>query len=117
MSEQKPDGIELSIRLDLPDGSRFGPGKAALLAALSKSGSISAAARSLGMSYPKALRLIGEMNKQFSAPLITTYQGGAKRGGADLTELGTRIYELYADLIQQSNCANQTTLNTIKDLT
>jgi len=108
--------IRLSIRLDLPDGTRFGPGKAALLNALAKEGSISSAARVLGMSYPKALRLIEEMNAQFANPLVRTYQGGAKRGGANVTDLGHRISTLYAELTKTADKDNAATLKAIKAL-
>ena len=43
----------LSLRIDLPQG-RIGPGKIALLEAISREGSISAAGRALGMSYKRA---------------------------------------------------------------
>ena len=87
--------IDLSIRLDLPDGSRFGPGKAQLLEAIEAKGSISAAAKALGMSYPRALRLVNDMNTQFVEPLIEKFQGGASRGGARLTGTGKEVLELY----------------------
>ena len=47
-------GTHLSIRIDLPSGNRIGPGKIALLEAIRSTGSISAAARSIGMSYRRA---------------------------------------------------------------
>ena len=40
----------------------FGPGKAELLSAISNHGSISAAAKSMNMSYKRAWDLVGEMN-------------------------------------------------------
>lgn len=90
--------ITFSIRLDLPDGSRFGPGKAALLEAIAKTGSISAAAKQLSMSYPRALRLVNEMNAQFSQTLVEKYQGGNARGGAELTKLGHDVLETYREI-------------------
>jgi len=116
MSQSTPSAITLSIRLDLPDGTRFGPGKAAVLTALQTHGSISATARALGMSYPKALRLIDEMNAQFAAPLVETYQGGANRGGATITELGAKISDLYGRLTTTASSANSATLNALMAL-
>jgi len=55
-------GTHLSIRIDLPSGSRIGPGKIALLEAIQSTGSISAAARSIGMSYRRAWLLVEEIN-------------------------------------------------------
>ncbi len=118
MAKAKPrrSGIRLSIRIDLPDGSRFGPGKAALLSALAEQGSIAAAARSLNMSYPKALRLVDEMNTQFTKPLIETYQGGTTRGGASITADGEKVIALYVTLTSAAGTANAETLAILKAL-
>ena len=116
MNQPRASTITLSIRLDLPDGTRFGPGKAALLTALQAHGSISSAARALGMSYPKALRLIEEMNGQFASPLVETYQGGADRGGANITVLGAKINDLYKKLTTTAGSANRATLNALMAL-
>jgi len=95
MSQNK---MTLSIRLDLPDGSRFGPGKAQLLRKIDEGGSIAGGARALGMSYPRALRLVKEMNDQFSADLVVKFQGGAARGGAALTDLGREVLKIYEEI-------------------
>jgi len=100
------DATNLSIRLDLPGGSRFGPGKAALLTAIAEAGSISGGARTLAMSYPRALRLVDEMNTQFKEPLVETYQGGAKRGGARVTATGDEILRLYEEMRAASTAAS-----------
>lgn len=86
--------IRLSIRVDLPKG-RLGPGKAALLRAIGESGSISAAARSLGMSYARAWSLTEDMNDLFGKPLVDTWSGGDRRGGASLTDSGAKVLRLY----------------------
>jgi len=104
---------KLSIRLDLPSGGRFGPGKAALLEAVEKTGSISGSARALEMSYPRALRLVDEMNTHFKTALVETYQGGAKRGGAKLTETGRDILRLYTETLAASSTASLTSLKAI----
>ena len=86
--------VRLSIRVDLPKG-RFGPGKAALLRAIGESGSISGAARSLGMSYARAWSLTEDLNDLFGKPLVDTWSGGDRRGGASLTASGTKVLRLY----------------------
>ena len=95
-----------SLRIDLPDGSRFGPGKAALLASLIETGSIKAAASDLGMSYPRALKLIEQMNQSFADPLITTQHGGADGGGAHVTPTGHAILGLYQRICADAEHAN-----------
>ena len=106
---------KLSIRLDLPDDGRFGPGKAALLAAIADAGSISGGTRTLAMSYPRALRLVGDMNTQFEKPLVETYQGGSQRGGARLTTTGNDILRLYEEMRAASTAASQPYLKAISD--
>ena len=109
----------LSLRIDLPNGTRFGPGKAALLTALNESGSIRAAAKTLDMSYPRALKLIEQMNASFAAPLVATQHGGADGGGTRVTELGQEVLRLYAEICSASETASadkfQTLLKHIRD--
>lgn len=93
--------VRLSIRVDLPKG-RFGPGKAALLRAIDESGSISAAARSLGMSYARAWSLTEDMNDLFGKPLVDTWSGGDRRGGASLTDSGTKVLRLYDSISEDA---------------
>ena len=85
----------LSLRIDLPNGTRFGPGKAALLSALCETGSIRAAAEQLQMSYPRALKLIDQMNDSFASPLVETKHGGADGGGTHVTAEGREVLSLY----------------------
>lgn len=98
--------IRMSIRIDLPNGGRFGPGKAALLQALSLLGSLNKAAADLGMSYPRARKLIEEMNQDFEAPLVSAMQGGADGGGSHLTDLGQEILRLYYEVCDAAETAN-----------
>ncbi len=106
---------EISLRLDLP-GGRLGPGKAALLGAIGQAGSVSGAARTLGMSYPRALRLIGEMNTQFDVPLVVTFQGGAARGGASLTPRGEQVLDLYERICSAAQNATSTDRHALRKL-
>ena len=80
----------LWLRLDFTDG-RVGPGKIALLEAIQREGSISAAARALGMSYRRAWELVAELNRIFTAPVVERVTGGSGGGGARLTELGEAL--------------------------
>lgn len=85
----------LSIRIDLASGDRIGPGKIALLEAIHSTGSISAGARSLGMSYRRAWLLVEEVNDALREPAITAETGGRSGGGAVLTPVGQRVIDLY----------------------
>ena len=97
-----PD-THLSIRLDLASGDRIGPGKIALLEAIAKSGSISAAARRLGMSYRRAWLLVEEINGALHEPAVTAATGGQHGGGAALTPMGERIVDLYRAIEDQAH--------------
>lgn len=97
--------VRLSIRVDLPKG-RFGPGKAELLRAIGEAGSISAAARSLGMSYARAWSLTEDMNDLFGKPLVDTWSGGDRRGGASLTDSGVKVLRLYDSINEDAQRRN-----------
>jgi molybdate transport system regulatory protein len=85
------------IRIGIPLGERYamGPGKADLLEAIQETGSISGAGRKLGMSYRRAWLLVDEMNACFREPLVLARQGGAKGGGAEVTDLGREALKRY----------------------
>lgn len=84
-----------TFRLELKAGIAMGPGKAALLEALETTGSITAASELLGMSYRRAWLLVSSMNEHFHEPLVETARGGARRGGAVVTEFGRRVLGEY----------------------
>jgi len=84
----------LSLRLDLPQG-RIGPGKVALLEAIDREGSISAAGRALGMSYKRAWDLVDALNRQLGTPVVAASPGGFRGGGASLTDAGRNLVADY----------------------
>jgi len=108
---------KLSIRIDLANGSRFGPGKVELLQRIRETGSIAAAARLLGMSYPRALRLVAELNSQFDDILVTKFHGGAAKGGANLTELGHKVLKLISDIEASTAAATKNSLQQLEKIT
>ena len=81
------------LRVYVGERRALGPGKADLLSAIASAGSLAGAARSLGMSYMRAWRLMREMNELFRRPLVEVHPGA--RGGARLTAEGERVLELY----------------------
>lgn len=92
------DKAILSLRIDFAEGRRLGPGKVLLLEAIAEHGSISAAARSLAMSYKRAWDLTEELNLIFASPVVDSKSGGKQGGGATLTELGVKVVFAYRDI-------------------
>jgi len=93
-----PAGDRVSIRLDLACGARIGPGKVALLEAIERTGSISAAGRALRMSYRRAWELVEDLNRHLGAAVVSTAAGGAGGGGARLTATGAAVVSAYRAL-------------------
>ena len=83
------------IRIDLTGQGTIGPGKVKLLELVGESGSISAAGRAMGMSYRRAWTLIDLLNRSFKVPVVTTQPGGARGGGAALTNFGRDVIARY----------------------
>lgn len=86
------------IRIYRGDVIAFGPGKADLLDAIRETGSISHAARRLGMSYMRAWHLVQTMNGEFSEPVVRTLRGGGQHGGACVTGTGETVLALYREM-------------------
>jgi len=85
----------LSIRIDFDDEGRLGPGKVMLLERIALEGSISAAGRSMNMSYKRAWELVSEINRTFEVPLVTAQTGGRSGGCAMLTDRGKELIRHY----------------------
>lgn len=99
--------LDVKIRLHNGSDVAFGPGKADLLEAIAQYGSISAAARALGMSYRRAWLLVETMNRSFRQPLVSTLAGGKHGGGTQLTETGEQVLQRYRLLCAQALAAVQ----------
>ena len=89
------DPRKLRLRILFGPEIAVGPGKIALLDAIAETGSISAAARRLGMSYRRAWLLIDTMNRCFREPVIETASGGKGGGGARITAIGEEVLRRY----------------------
>jgi len=92
------DPRKLRLRILFGPEIAVGPGKVALLDAIAETGSISAAARALGMSYRRAWLLIDAMNRCFRDPVIETASGGKGGGGARVTEVGQEVLRRYRSM-------------------
>lgn len=95
----------LSIRIDFEGSEAFGPGKARLLELIDEHGSIRSAAAAMNMSYRHAWLLLQAVEDTFGAPVISTATGGAKGGGAKLTELGKTVVARYRAIEAQAERA------------
>jgi molybdate transport system regulatory protein len=93
-----PHSPRLSIRLDIANGDRIGPGKIALLEAIRSKGSITVAAEHLGMSYRRAWLLIQAINATLQQPAVATATGGTEGGGTVLTPVGEEVIKLYRSI-------------------
>ena len=87
--------VQFRLRIYRDDSIAIGPGKVALLEAIAETGSISAAARQIGMSYRRAWLLVDESNKAFITPVVNTAAGGSHGGGTALTPLGEEVIQRY----------------------
>ncbi|MBU6249134.1 MAG: TOBE domain-containing protein [Xanthomonadaceae bacterium] len=89
--------IELKGALSLHAGDRplGGPDRIALLAAIDDTGSISAAARAVGMSYKGAWDAVDAMNNLADEPLVVRATGGRRGGGTTLTPRGRRLVQVF----------------------
>ena len=96
-SDPKPQSRNdrLSIRIDLASGARIGPGKVAVLEAIARAGSISAAGRALHISYRRTWELVEELNRSLGSPVVETLAGGRSGGGASLTPVGQAVVAQY----------------------
>ncbi|GGE07466.1 hypothetical protein GCM10011529_12330 [Polymorphobacter glacialis] len=93
----------VKIRTQLLCGGEpaIGPGKADLLEAIDRTGSISAAGRALGMSYRRAWLLVDSMNHCWTERLVDTTAGGSTSRGARLTAKGRVILDSFRALEKQ----------------
>lgn len=93
------------LRIAMGKGLILGPGKVDLLEAIERKGSISAASREMGMSYRRAWLLVDALNSMFGEPLVVAAPGGARGGGAQITELGKQIAGAYRRIERRTHAA------------
>ena len=100
----KYDNLSVDIKLSVVvDGDRnagtLGKGVVALLQGILDMGSLNRAAKSLGMAYSKAWRIVKETEAGFGFLLIN--RDGAR--GSTLTEDGLRLVEVYRTLQEEAD--------------
>jgi molybdate transport system regulatory protein len=90
--------LDIRLRIDFSPTGSIGPGKIVLLEQIARTGSLSQAARELGMSYRRAWQLLDDLNHSFNEPVATASVGGAGGGGMQLTTFGEELIAAYRDV-------------------
>jgi molybdate transport system regulatory protein len=90
----RPD-FRLRLHIHVGDSHSLGPGQVALLEAIAETGSISAAARALGMAYRHAWELVDDLNCCFEGDVVLAAPGGAEGGGTSLTPFGEELVRRF----------------------
>jgi len=95
----------LTLRVIGAGSPAIGPGKAALIEHIAKSGSISSAARAMGMSYRRAWQLVEALNESFAEPVVVTAIGGTRGGGATVTAFGMELVSRFRAMENKASAA------------
>ena len=95
----------LTLRVLGTKGAAMGPGKAELIERIAETGSISAAARDMGMSYRRAWQLVEALNADFREPVVATATGGARGGGARVTDFGLKAARRFREMEGRASSA------------
>ena len=107
----------LRIRVVLANGAILGPSRIALLEAIAATGSISAAARSLDVSYRAAWQWVQSINQVLCSPAVVTEMGGSKGGGAKLTATGMQVVAIYHAIQSRVQNASASELDALNAMT
>ena len=86
------------FRVDFAGGCSVGAGKIELLAAVSRTRSLSKAARAMRMSYRRAWLLVEDLNTSFDRPVAQATVGGRGGGGMSLTPFGQQLVDAFISL-------------------
>jgi molybdate transport system regulatory protein len=106
----------LTIRIALANGGKLGPAEIALLEEIHAQGSISGAARAIGLTHRTSWLWVQEINRALCEPAVATKIGGRNYGGAVLTPIGTQIVDLYRAIEASVQLAADAELRAIEAL-
>src|ERR1700689_3572845 len=87
--------MDIRLRVDFGPRASIGPGKVALLEHINRVGSLSQAARELGLSYRRAWLLLDDLNHSFAEPVAIASVGGVGGGGVQLTAFAKQLIAAY----------------------
>jgi len=98
---------DLSASLTFRRGAlaRVGLERVAMVEAVAELGSISAAAKKLGLSYKGAWDVVQALNNLFDTPLIEAAPGGRSGGAAVVTPRGRAVVTAFRRVQQELNAA------------
>jgi len=105
--------VAFRFRIDFANGFSVGPGKIELLRAVDKHGSLSEAAKTIGLSYRRAWLLVKDLNDTFRKPITTSTVGGRAGGGACVTPLGKMLISAYEEADRYHRDYSSTNLKTL----
>ena len=94
-SRRREPVARFRLRVTSGDTIAVGPGKIDLLEAIAETQSITAAAKSIGMSYRRAWILVDQINATLRQPAVASAKGGEHGGGSRLTAVGEALIERY----------------------
>ena len=104
------------LRIRVGEAVAVGPGKIDLLEAIDAAGSLTAAARAIGMSYRRGWMLLDELNRSMREPAVESLVGGRSGGGSVLTASGRELLELYRRIERTAQQTTATDLDRLKSL-
>jgi len=104
------------LRITAGDVIAVGPGKIALLEAIAETGSITAAAKHLEMSYRRAWMLLDELNRSLKKPAVDSAKGGQHGGGSEITAVGRQLIALYRHIEVAAAAACKADMNRLLNL-
>ncbi len=114
LGRMPPPEPRLRLRIEFDGEHTLGPGKVQLLQAVDERGSISAAARSMGMSYRHAWEMLDDVNRCFGGRVLETETGGRAGGGARVTGFGKALIARYLDIRDKAASALEADLRDLE---
>ena len=101
MARAKKVEMRFRVWVDINGERFFGPGRAELLQLIEETGSISKAAKHMGMSYKKAWEMVDHMNTNAHTPYVIAQKGGQRGGGTELTKTGREVVRKYEKIMNK----------------
>lgn len=94
-ARQERLGVAGRVWFEVGEQPFLGQGRIELLERIAETGSISAAARAMGMSYKAAWDAVDAVNNLSAIPLVVRTTGGRRGGGTRLTDEGRRVVAAF----------------------